>query len=135
MFPIVHGLCPSHRPVRVRHPPTPPFLASHPIVQPHTVSSAPRGSEQGSCWFHEGEPAFQDIMKGWTCCSKRVMDFNDFLEIRGCCNGRHAAVQPKAQSGATGAAGATATATATATVTPTAAEASAARAAYGTMRV
>lgn len=32
--------------------------------------------------FHEG-------MKGWNCCSKRVISFDDFLKIPGCATGMH----------------------------------------------
>lgn len=42
-----------------------------------------------SCIHHPGGPIFHDALKGWSCCKKRVIDFNDFLNIPGCTTGRH----------------------------------------------
>merc|ERR1711972_251430 len=36
------------------------------------------------CKFHPGGPIFHEGLKGWSCCKKRVIDFNDFLNIPGC---------------------------------------------------
>ncbi|KCV71654.1 hypothetical protein H696_01073 [Fonticula alba] len=36
------------------------------------------------CTFHPGTPVFHEGSKGWSCCSRKVLDFNDFLAIAGC---------------------------------------------------
>eukprot|EP00835_Amoeboradix_gromovi_P001649 NODE_80_length_22829_cov_0.188121.p6 type:complete len:287 gc:universal NODE_80_length_22829_cov_0.188121:3881-3021(-) len=41
------------------------------------------------CIFHPGKPVFHDGLKGYTCCEKRVIDFDDFLKIEGCQSGQH----------------------------------------------
>ncbi|KAI9335329.1 HSP20-like chaperone [Obelidium mucronatum] len=42
-----------------------------------------------SCEHHSGAPVFHDALKGWSCCPKRVVDFDDFMKIAGCAVGRH----------------------------------------------
>ena len=42
-----------------------------------------------SCIFHPGGPIFHEGLKGWSCCKKRVIDFNEFLSIKGCTTGKH----------------------------------------------
>ncbi|KAJ3197090.1 hypothetical protein HK101_006052 [Irineochytrium annulatum] len=50
-----------------------------------------------ACEHHAGGPVFHEGLKGWSCCSKRVVDFDDFLKIAGCAVGRHQHVEePKA---------------------------------------
>jgi hypothetical protein len=39
--------------------------------------------------FHPGQPVFHEGSKGWSCCARRVLIFDDFLNIRGCRTGRH----------------------------------------------
>lgn len=34
-------------------------------------------------------PIFHEGLKGWACCKKRVVSFDDFLAIPGCTVGRH----------------------------------------------
>ena len=34
-------------------------------------------------------------MKGWSCCAKRVVDFDDFLKMPGCSHGKHSLVIPE----------------------------------------
>mmetsp|Transcript_16211 Transcript_16211/g.42043 ORF Transcript_16211/g.42043 Transcript_16211/m.42043 type:complete len:308 (+) Transcript_16211:212-1135(+) len=43
-------------------------------------------SNETECKHHPGKPVFHDCEKYWTCCAdrKRVLDFNDFLNIPGC---------------------------------------------------
>lgn len=41
-----------------------------------------RSSE--SCKHHKGSPIFHEGSKGWSCCKRRVLDFNDFLQIQPC---------------------------------------------------
>eukprot|EP01126_Amoeba_proteus_P030238 TRINITY_DN2995_c0_g1_i6.p1 TRINITY_DN2995_c0_g1~~TRINITY_DN2995_c0_g1_i6.p1 ORF type:complete len:323 (-),score=62.28 TRINITY_DN2995_c0_g1_i6:492-1460(-) len=48
-----------------------------------------------ACSFHPEEAIFHEGLKGWRCCSKRVTDFEDFLEITGCVVGRHLPEEPK----------------------------------------
>ncbi|KAN0064726.1 hypothetical protein ACQY0O_001781 [Thecaphora frezii] len=43
-----------------------------------------RRREQEVCWFHKGSPVFHEGSKGWSCCKRRVLDFNDFLAIQPC---------------------------------------------------
>lgn len=42
----------------------------------------PRDSE--ACVHHPGHALFHEGSKGWTCCKKRVLDFDEFLSIPGC---------------------------------------------------
>ncbi|ODV91281.1 hypothetical protein CANCADRAFT_2993 [Tortispora caseinolytica NRRL Y-17796] len=46
------------------------------------------GSRDG-CVFHPGVPVFHDAAKGWSCCKKRVLEFDAFLKIPGCAKGKH----------------------------------------------
>ncbi|KAI8905962.1 chord-domain-containing protein, partial [Gorgonomyces haynaldii] len=41
------------------------------------------------CRYHPLGPIFHEGLKGWQCCSKRVIDFNDFMNIPGCTVGKH----------------------------------------------
>ncbi|KAJ3045707.1 hypothetical protein HDV00_007833 [Rhizophlyctis rosea] len=45
-----------------------------------------------ACEYHSGAPVFHEGLKGWSCCSKKVTDFDDFLKIPGCTVGRHSTV-------------------------------------------
>ncbi|KAF5864461.1 hypothetical protein ETB97_007565 [Aspergillus alliaceus] len=40
--------------------------------------------EEEKCVHHPGQPIFHEGSKGWSCCKKRVLDFDDFLKIEGC---------------------------------------------------
>ncbi|KAF9915835.1 hypothetical protein BX616_005255 [Lobosporangium transversale] len=42
-----------------------------------------------ACQFHPQGPIFHEGLKGWSCCSKRVVSFDQFLAIPGCSFGRH----------------------------------------------
>ncbi|KAI9340980.1 HSP20-like chaperone [Pilaira anomala] len=42
-----------------------------------------------ACQYHAGAPVFHEGLKGWSCCKKRVDDFDEFLAIPGCTYGRH----------------------------------------------
>ena len=33
---------------------------------------------------HPGHPIFHEGSKGWSCCKKRVLDFDEFMQIEGC---------------------------------------------------
>ncbi|PYH44375.1 cysteine and histidine-rich domain-containing protein [Aspergillus saccharolyticus JOP 1030-1] len=40
--------------------------------------------EEEKCVFHPGAPIFHEGSKGWSCCKKRVLEFDEFLKIQGC---------------------------------------------------
>ena len=52
----------------------------------HTYGGADDKSE---CVFHSGEPVFHEGSKGWSCCNRKVLEFDEFLKIKGCKTGRH----------------------------------------------
>ena len=43
------------------------------------------------CQFHPGAPVFHEGRKGWSCCKRRVDDFDEFMKIPGCSSGKHSA--------------------------------------------
>ncbi|BFZ09580.1 hypothetical protein BsWGS_12619 [Bradybaena similaris] len=51
-------------------------------------------NSQTACVYHPGGPIFHDALKGWSCCKKRVSDFTEFLNIKGCTVGYHSNVKP-----------------------------------------
>ncbi|KAJ6036392.1 hypothetical protein N7540_000671 [Penicillium herquei] len=36
------------------------------------------------CVHHPGHPVFHEGSKGWSCCKRRVLEFDQFLKITGC---------------------------------------------------
>nr|POE56886.1 cysteine and histidine-rich domain-containing protein 1 [Quercus suber] len=42
----------------------------------------PRSEEQ--CQHHPGVALFHEGSKGWTCCKRRVLEFDEFMKIAGC---------------------------------------------------
>jgi hypothetical protein len=42
-----------------------------------------------SCIFHPGNPVFHEGSKGWSCCPRKVLEFEEFLKIKGCREGVH----------------------------------------------
>ncbi|KAK4936133.1 hypothetical protein LTR10_022929 [Elasticomyces elasticus] len=36
------------------------------------------------CIYHPGAPIFHEGSKGWTCCKRRVLEFDEFMKIEGC---------------------------------------------------
>eukprot|EP01114_Cavostelium_apophysatum_P023796 TRINITY_DN9079_c0_g1_i2.p1 TRINITY_DN9079_c0_g1~~TRINITY_DN9079_c0_g1_i2.p1 ORF type:complete len:393 (+),score=65.22 TRINITY_DN9079_c0_g1_i2:3-1181(+) len=46
-------------------------------------------NHDNACTFHHGAPVFHEGRKGWSCCSKRVDTFDEFMTIEGCTFGRH----------------------------------------------
>ena len=40
--------------------------------------------EGEKCVFHPGQPIFHEGSKGWTCCKRRVLEFDEFMKIGGC---------------------------------------------------
>ncbi|KAJ5152108.1 hypothetical protein N7492_010403 [Penicillium capsulatum] len=47
----------------------------------YTGSSA---REEEKCTHHPGAPVFHEGSKGWSCCKRRVLEFDQFLKIPGC---------------------------------------------------
>ncbi|KAG9075872.1 hypothetical protein FS749_012420, partial [Ceratobasidium sp. UAMH 11750] len=45
--------------------------------------------EEAQCRYHANQPLFHEGSKGYVCCKKHVLDFDDFLAIPGCKTGRH----------------------------------------------
>lgn len=41
-----------------------------------------RGDEE--CVYHPGQALFHEGSKGWTCCKRRVLEFDEFMKIEGC---------------------------------------------------
>lgn len=47
-------------------------------------------NEDGACVFHVGTPVFHEGKKAWSCCNqKKVLTFEEFMEIPGCAIGKH----------------------------------------------
>lgn len=44
--------------------------------------SVPRDEEV--CVHHPGQPIFHEGSKGWSCCKRRVLEFDEFMKIAGC---------------------------------------------------
>ncbi|KAL9589021.1 MAG: hypothetical protein Q9203_002188 [Teloschistes exilis] len=36
------------------------------------------------CIYHPGQPIFHEGSKGWSCCKRRVLEFDEFMKIEGC---------------------------------------------------
>jgi len=45
-------------------------------------TNTPRADEE--CVYHPGSPLFHEGSKGWTCCKRRVLEFDQFMKIEGC---------------------------------------------------
>ncbi|KAH9981266.1 HSP20-like chaperone [Lactifluus volemus] len=41
------------------------------------------------CVYHPGAPIFHEGSKGYLCCKRRVLEFEEFLKIEGCTEGLH----------------------------------------------
>lgn len=48
-----------------------------------------RDRAQEKCTYHAGTPIFHEGSKGYTCCKRRVLDFDDFLLIAPCTTAEH----------------------------------------------
>ena len=40
--------------------------------------------DEEECVFHPGQALFHEGSKGWTCCKRRVLEFEEFMKIEGC---------------------------------------------------
>ena len=47
-----------------------------------TQTSSSREAEE--CIYHPGYPLFHEGTKGWTCCKRRVLEFDEFMQMKGC---------------------------------------------------
>ncbi|KAF8636509.1 hypothetical protein AX17_003323 [Amanita inopinata Kibby_2008] len=48
------------------------------------------GDGEGTvCTYHPRPPIFREGSKGYLCCKRRVLEFEEFLKIPGCKTGRH----------------------------------------------
>lgn len=43
-----------------------------------------KSRETEKCIHHPGQPLFHEGSKGWTCCKRRVLEFDEFMKIEGC---------------------------------------------------
>ncbi|KIL69623.1 hypothetical protein M378DRAFT_68757 [Amanita muscaria Koide BX008] len=49
-----------------------------------------QGDGEGTvCVYHPKPPIFREGSKGYLCCKRRVLEFEEFLKIEGCKTGRH----------------------------------------------
>ncbi|RDL41977.1 CORD and CS containing protein [Venustampulla echinocandica] len=48
----------------------------------HQYNGESRDGEK--CVFHPGAPIFHEGSKGYTCCKRRVLEFDEFMKIEGC---------------------------------------------------
>ncbi|KAJ7724085.1 HSP20-like chaperone [Mycena maculata] len=49
-----------------------------------------KGNGEGTiCTYHPSPPIFREGSKGYLCCKRRVLEFDEFLKIEGCKTGRH----------------------------------------------
>lgn len=44
---------------------------------------------QEDCVYHPGQALFHEGSKGWTCCKRRVLEFDEFMKIEGCKRKKH----------------------------------------------
>ncbi|PFH50082.1 hypothetical protein AMATHDRAFT_146021 [Amanita thiersii Skay4041] len=48
------------------------------------------GNGEGTvCVYHPKPPIFREGSKGYLCCKRRVLEFEEFLKIQGCKTGKH----------------------------------------------
>ncbi|THH11827.1 hypothetical protein EW145_g395 [Phellinidium pouzarii] len=53
------------------------------------------------CTYHPSSPIFHEGSKGYLCCKRRVLEFDEFLKIEGCKKGRHLFVPKKSDDSKT----------------------------------
>ncbi|KPI43784.1 Cysteine and histidine-rich domain-containing protein 1 [Cyphellophora attinorum] len=49
-----------------------------------TFKGGKRMRSEEKCIFHPGVPVFHEGSKGYTCCKRRVLEFDEFMKIQGC---------------------------------------------------
>ncbi len=50
-----------------------------------------------ACIYHPGSAVFHEGLKGWSCCKKKVISFEEFMAIPGCSCGSHVEEKPAPQ--------------------------------------
>jgi len=50
-----------------------------------------------NCVYHSGGPIFHEGSCGWSCCKKKVLEFDEFMKIEGCRSGQHKFLPFKSQ--------------------------------------
>ncbi|KAK7693675.1 hypothetical protein QCA50_003245 [Cerrena zonata] len=45
--------------------------------------------EESVCTYHPRPPIFHEGSKGYLCCKRRVLEFDEFMKIEGCKQGKH----------------------------------------------
>ncbi|KAH0830452.1 HSP20-like chaperone [Lanmaoa asiatica] len=56
------------------------------------------GNGEGTvCTYHPAPPVFHEGSKGYLCCKRRVLEFEEFLKIEGCKKGRHVFVSKQSE--------------------------------------
>lgn len=68
------------------------------FVQKDTVDK--RDPTNEVCRYHKGTPIFHEGSKGWTCCKRRVLHFDDFLQFEPCTLAKHGHLFTKAKPAA-----------------------------------
>lgn len=48
-----------------------------------------------TCVYHPGAPVFHEGYKYWSCCCIKTIDFNAFLDQKGCTSGKHCWIAKK----------------------------------------
>lgn len=66
------------------------------VVYKDNATSRGDGPE-AQCIHHPGAPIFHEGSKGWSCCPRKVLDFDEFLKIGGCKTGKHLFVGAQSQ--------------------------------------
>ncbi|KAK1927538.1 HSP20-like chaperone [Papiliotrema laurentii] len=51
--------------------------------------------EKAKCVYHPQAPVFHEGSKGYLCCKRRVLEFDEFMKIEGCTTGKHLFVGAK----------------------------------------
>lgn len=49
-----------------------------------SVYKAGQNRSEEQCTHHPGQALFHEGSKGWTCCKRRVLEFDEFMRIAGC---------------------------------------------------
>ncbi|KAI0797630.1 chord-domain-containing protein [Abortiporus biennis] len=57
--------------------------------------SRTEGGSESICYYHPLPPIFREGSKGYLCCKRRVLEFDEFMKIGGCKQGRHLFVPKK----------------------------------------
>jgi hypothetical protein len=63
----------------------------------HAVYKGPE-SKSEPCVHHPGVAIFHEATKYWSCCRPRAVEFDEFLKIEGCREGRHKFLPFKAEN-------------------------------------